>query len=100
MQDHPNNPIDSSFAPLQDTLIEARMRQAMAEDMQRCSAFGTPYNYISNQLEDVLYPERKAQRVQKEMKCRREQAHEEAKSLSDRKLLEEIYVALKTKIII
>ena len=65
-----------------------------------------PYNYfgctqpISTDLEDALYPERKAKRIQEQRE--REQAYwrEQAKELSDRELLEEIYVAVKTRVIL
>lgn len=93
--DHPKQPIDGSFAPMQYTLLEMRERQRFA-DMQR---FGHIQS-INTDLEDALYPERKAKRIQEQRE--REQAYwrEQAKELSDRELLEEIYVQLKTRWII
>ncbi len=49
-------------------------------------------------LQNYFHPERKAQRIQSDMESRRAHWKEKAKSLSDRELLEEIYVMLKTKI--
>lgn len=116
--DHPEQPIDSSFAPMQDTLWEARERQRMADmqmrvnipynvydeqqrqsDMQQCSYFGCTQP-LNTDLEDALYPERKAKQIQEQRE--REQAYwrEQAKKLSNRELLEEIYVILKTKPIV
>lgn len=52
---------------------------------------------INTVLEDAIYPERKAQRIQAEFERRRMEAVNETKSLSDRELLEMIYVMLKLK---
>lgn len=116
MNDHPEQPIGGSFAPLMDTLAEARERQRMADMQRRADA---PYNLIAEaqrqsdmqqsgifgctqplntDLEDALYPERKAQRIQAEMESRMAHWKGKAKSLSDRELLEEVFVMLKTKI--
>ena len=93
--DHPKQPIDGSFAPMQDTLWEMRERQRFA-DMQR---FGCTQP-ISTDLEDALYPERKAKRIQEEREREQKYWREQAKNLSDRELLEDIYVQLKTRWII
>ena len=93
--DHPKQPIDSSFAPLQDTHWEARLRQYYM-DMQR-GIITLSTSSIANAVEDACYPERKAQRIQAEWERRRTQAREEAKSLSDRELLESVYIMLKTR---
>lgn len=55
---------------------------------------------LNQEMEDYLYPERKAKRIKEQRE--REEAYwrEKAKELSDRELLEEIYVGLKTRIII
>lgn len=86
--DHPRQPIDQSMAPLADTLIEARERQRLA-DMQRISP-----------LLDQLHPERVAQRTQERVERERAFWREEAKKLSDRELLNEIYAMLKTKVLL
>lgn len=52
---------------------------------------------VSTYLEDAIYPERKTQRIKAEFERRRTEAVNEAKSCSDRELLEEIYVMLKMK---
>lgn len=93
--DHPKQPIDGSFASMQDTLWEMRERMRFA-DMQR---FGCTQP-LNTTLEDELYPERKAQRIKEQRE--REQSYwgEQSKELSDRELLEEIYVMLKTRIIL
>lgn len=95
--DSPKQPIDGSFAPLENTLNEARERQRMA-DMQRENIDPRCIQYLNTDLEDAIYPERKAKRIQAEFERRRAEAVKEAQSLSDRELLEEIYVRLKTKI--
>lgn len=94
--DTPKQPIDGSFAPLEDTLWEARERQRFA-DMQRENIDPRCIQFANTDLEDAIYPERKAQRIQAEFERRRNESVNEAKSLSDRELLEEIFVMLKLK---
>lgn len=94
--DNPKQPIDSSFAPMVDTLWEARERQRFA-DIQRGETDPRCIQFANTDLEDAIYPERKAQRIQAEFERRRNEAVKEAESLSDRELLEEIYVMLKMK---
>lgn len=53
---------------------------------------------LSSSLEDALYPERKAQRIQEQFERNRAFWRDKAKQLSDRELLEEVFVMLKTKI--
>lgn len=70
------------------------------DDMQRSKLDPLCFQHVNTSLEDELYPERKAQRLQEQLERDRAYWREEAKSLSDRELLEEIYVKLKTRWII
>ncbi len=51
-------------------------------------------------LLDDLYPERKAKRIQEQRERAEAYWREQAKKLSDRELLEEIYVTVKMRVIL
>ena len=77
----------------------ASAEQQRLMDMQPCRNVGC-IQPISTDLEDALYPERKAKRIQEQRE--REQAYwrDKAKLMTMTELLEEIYVAVKTRVIL
>lgn len=97
--DTPKQPIDGSFAPLEDTLWEMKERMRIADE-QRKNIDPCCIQYASTALEDAIHPDRKAQRIQAEFERRRAEALKEAESMSMIDLLKEIYVMLKTRIIL
>lgn len=77
----------------------ADAEQQRLMDMQQCSNVGC-IQPLNTSLEDELYPERKAKRIQAEFERKLAEAREEAVLLSDRQLLEKIYVMLKMKCLV